>query len=100
MLGLQLADPMKKRLGIAPTHDHTHQLTIFPTVYLHRAIQSVLIEPLVHACCRYIKLEPVLSDGPIAVLQAYVSLEVTPIRNTFAESGMVIFLETSVLVAA
>ena len=29
-----MADPMKKRLGIAPTHDHTHQLTIFPTVYI------------------------------------------------------------------
>ena len=34
VLGLQLADSMKKRLGISPTHDHTHQLTIFPTVYL------------------------------------------------------------------
>lgn len=72
----------------------------FPTVYLHRTIQSVEIEPLGHACCRYIKLDPDLFDGPTAALQLYVSQEHTPAINVFAESGMVIPFEISTLAAA
>ena len=65
------------------------------------AVNSVIV--IFRIPLRYLEqeakyLDPVLLSGPIAVLQLYVSLAHVPIRNAFAESGMVIGLETSVLV--